>query len=87
MEMMSSNEHGDMKLMDFQDSLIAHDEAESKCSEQSPASTKNGSNSVCSLKTKSLYSEVPSKIPQAPKQLEVSPNNFYPKRVVPYYYN
>ena len=71
MEMLSSNEPCDMKLMDFHDSLEAHDETESKCSIESPASTKNESNSVFSLKTKSIYSEAPSKMTDDSIKLEV----------------
>ena len=72
MEMLSSNEPCDMKLMDFHDSLEAHDETGSKCSNESPASTKNESNSVFSLQTKSVLSEAPSKMTEDSCKLEVT---------------
>lgn len=72
MEMLLSNEPCDMKLMNFHDSLEAHDETGSKCSIESPASTKNESSSVFSLNAKSDLSEAPSKMTDDSSKLEVN---------------
>ena len=56
-EMMSSNEHGDMKLMGFKDSLISHDETGSKCSEVPHRYMSSTSGCNSSTNTRSVISD------------------------------
>lgn len=55
-EMLSNNHNGDMKMIDFQDSVIAHDETGSKYTKQSP-SINNESSSMFIIKSESALNE------------------------------